>query len=109
MTGNAIAQDVIRRIVARIVEAYRPERVILFGSYARGAPTSDSDVDLLIIKETDRSASERWSEVKKVLRGVAPTVPVSPLVYTPAELRERLALRDFFIEDVLAEGEVLYG
>jgi predicted nucleotidyltransferase len=109
MTGSTHERDAIRRIVGRIVEGYRPERVILFGSYAGGVPAEDSDVDLLIIKETDRPASERWSEVKKLLRGVAPTVPVSPLVYTPAELRERRDLRDFFIEDVLAEGEVLYG
>ena len=109
MTGSATAQEVIRRIVARVVEGYRPEKVILFGSYARGVPTEDSDVDLLIVKETDRPPGERWSEVKRLLRGVAPTVPVSPLVFTPAEIQERLKLRDFFIEDVLKTGEVVYG
>ena len=109
MTGNAIAQETIRRIVARIVERYRPEKVILFGSYATGSPTEDSDVDLLIVKETDRTPAERWSEVKRALRGVAPVVPVSPLVFTPAELEERLKVRDFFIEDVLNTGEVVYG
>ena len=109
MTGSATAQEVIRRIVARIVEGYRPEKVILFGSYVHGAPTADSDVDLLIVKETDAPPEARWSEVKRLLRGVAPTVPVSPLVFTPAELRERLALRDYFIEDVLKTGEVVHG
>ncbi|HUV39265.1 MAG TPA: nucleotidyltransferase domain-containing protein [Planctomycetota bacterium] len=109
MTGGAGAQAVIRRLVARIVEAYRPEKVVLFGSYANGVPTEDSDVDLLIVKDTDRPPGERWSEVKRLLRGIAPTVPVSPLVYTPAELDERLKLRDYFIEDVLRTGEVVYG
>ena len=74
-----------------------------------GVPTEDSDVDLLIVKETDHPPAERWAEVKRLLRGVAPLVPVSPLVLTPAELRERQAIRDFFIEEILAEGEVVYG
>ena len=108
MTGSEAARNTIRNIVQRIVEGYRPEKIILFGSYANGEPDDDSDIDLLVVKETDKRPIDRWVEVKRLLRGIAPTVPVSPFVYTEEELAERIAIKDFFIDDVLKTGEVLY-
>ena len=64
---------------------------------------------LLIIKDTDKRPIERWMEVKRLLRDRNRTVSVSPLVYTSRELEARLALKDFFIQEVLEKGEVLYG
>ena len=109
MTGSQTARDTIRKIVDKIVAEYRPIRIILFGSYAGGTPDDDSDIDLLIIKDTDKRPIDRWLEVKKLLRGLAPALPVAPLVYTEKELAERIAIKDFFIDDVLKTGEVLYG
>ena len=109
MTGSQTARDTIRKIADKIVSEYRPKKIVLFGSYANGKPTEDSDIDLLIVKDTDKRPIDRWLEVKKLLRGLAPALPVSPLVYTEEELAERIAIKDFFIDDVLKTGEVLYG
>ncbi len=100
---------VINRIVDKIIKEYRPEKVILFGSYAYGEPTEDSDIDLLIIKNTDKRPIDRWVEVKRLLRGTADKLPVSPFVYTEKEIEERVSMKDFFIEEILKTGKVLYG
>ena len=109
MTTDTRIRKLIGDIVDRILEGYRPKKVILFGSYAYGEPTEDSDVDLLIIKNTDKKPIDRWVEVKRLLRDISRTVPVSPLVYTEEEIQERLAIKDFFIEEIFEKGDVLYG
>ena len=108
-TWKRDARQVILRMVEKLIEEYKPEKVILFGSYAYGEPTEDSDVDLLIIKNTDKRHIDRWIEVKKLLRDVTRDLPVSPLVYTEKELEERIAIKDFFIQEIFETGEVLYG
>ncbi len=108
MDPNQVRQ-MIEEILKKIVTGYSPRKVILFGSYAYGQPDEESDIDLLIIKDTDNRPIERWIELKRLLRDRNRTVSVSPLVYTPRELEERLALGDFFIREVLEKGETLYG
>ncbi len=71
MTGDEESKKLILEIAKRIAEQYEPKKIILYGSYAYGEPTQDSDVDLLIIKNTDKRPIDRWIEVKKLLRGVA--------------------------------------
>ncbi|GIV15065.1 MAG: hypothetical protein KatS3mg022_0500 [Armatimonadota bacterium] len=100
---------ILNDVVQKLVEGYAPQKVILFGSYARGEAREDSDIDLLIIKDTEKPPLERWQEVKRLLRDRSRLVSVSPLVYTSEEIARRLAIRDFFIEEVLEEGIVLYG
>ena len=102
-------QHLIEDILRKIVAGYSPQKVILFGSYAYGQPDENSDIDLLIIKETRKRPIERWMEVKRLVRDRNRTVSISPLVYTPRELEERLAIKDFFIQEVLEKGKVLYG
>lgn len=99
----------IQEIVDKLVAHYSPQRVILFGSYAYGVPDVNSDLDLLVIKETDERPLDRWMEVKRLLRDRRRPVAVSPLVYTPQELEKRLAVNDFFVQEVLENGQVLYG
>jgi len=100
---------IIAEIVQRVVEGYGPKKVILFGSYAYGEPDDDSDIDLLIIKDTDKRPIERWLEVKRLLRDRSRVVPVSPLVYTEKEIEDRLSMRDFFVQEILERGKLLYG
>ncbi len=88
MSGDEESEKLILEIAKRIADQYEPKKIILFGSYAYGEPTQDSDVDLLIIKNTDKRPIDRWVEVKKLLRGIAPYLPVSPLVYTEEEIAE---------------------
>ena len=109
MTTNPRFKKIIAEITDRILNGYKPKKVILFGSYAYGEPTEDSDVDLLIIKNTDKKPLDRWIEVKKLLRDISRTVPISPLVYTEKEIEHRLAIKDFFIEEIFEKGDILYG
>ncbi|MDI6777095.1 MAG: nucleotidyltransferase domain-containing protein [Syntrophales bacterium] len=102
-------RHMIEEILEKIITEYAPQKIILFGSYAYGYPDEESDVDLLIIKDTEKRPIERWMEIKRLLRDRNRITSVSPLVYTPKELEERLAIGDFFIQEVLGRGEVLYG
>ena len=100
-------QRAIDDITAQLIEKYKPEKVILFGSAARGDSTPDSDVDLLIIKrDTPPYGADRIMEVSSLIER---DVPVDFLVYRPEEFEKRLSLGDPFIELVLKEGKVLYG
>lgn len=105
MNFNSIKKK-LSFIVQQIIKNYRPQKIILFGSLAQNKFTSDSDIDLLIIKSTRRRFIERISDV---LLSCEYDIPIEPLVYTPQEIKERLALGDFFIKDVLERGIVLYG
>lgn len=109
MTNDRSGRETINEIVDRILEGYKPKKVILFGSYAHGEPTEDSDIDLLIIKNTERRPIDRWVEVKRILRDRSRILPVSPLVYTEKEIEQRIAVNDFFIKEIFEKGEVLYG
>ncbi|HUT04930.1 MAG TPA: nucleotidyltransferase domain-containing protein [bacterium] len=109
MIADERLRQAILEIVQRIVEGYEPSKVILFGSYAYGEPDEDSDVDLLIIKDTEKRPIERWLEVKRLVRDHIQVVSVSPLVYTEKEIEDRLSMRDFFVEEILERGELLYG
>lgn len=92
--------------IQRIIEELQPEKIILFGSYAYGNPTPDSDVDLLIIMETDAVSKERSWAVSRLL--LPRTFPVDILVRTPQEIKGSLAKGDFFIREIITEGKVLY-
>jgi predicted nucleotidyltransferase len=98
----------VERIARRLVERYQPQRVILFGSLAYGEPDEDSDIDLLVIKETDELPLERRVRVRQLAADPQRRVPFSPLVLTPAELAHRLALGDAFYEEIVRRGKVLY-
>ncbi len=97
----------IDSITAQIIEKYAPEKIILFGSAARGDFNSDSDADFLIIKkETPLYGSDRIMELSRVIdRNIA----VDLLIYRPSEFEERLKMGDPFLKAVLKEGKVLYG
>lgn len=100
--------QVIVRIVETIGREYKPQKIILFGSYAYGRATKDSDVDLFIIKDTDARMVDRFVEVKRLIYDPQLRIPVSPLVYTPRELEERLDMGDDFVEEIMREGKVVY-
>jgi len=109
MVKDKETRELILRIVDRIKRKYEPEKIILYGSYAYGKPTEDSDIDLFIVKETDKRRVDRFVEVSRLIYERGRRVSISPLVYTPKELEERLSLGDDFVEEVLTKGEVLYA
>jgi predicted nucleotidyltransferase len=101
-------QDVVRGIVEKLVTEYAPQRVILFGSLAYGNPRSDSDIDLLIIKETSERFLDRWVTVRRILSDPHRRVALETFVLTPQELSKRLAIGDHFMLEILEKGKTLY-
>lgn len=93
-------------VVARIVAQLDPDKIVLFGSYAYGAPTPDSDVDLLVILDTDAPRRERTWMVSRLL--IPRPFPVDILVKTPQEIEQALAGHDFFLQEIMRRGKVLY-
>ena len=100
--------EVIIKIAEKIKKEYKPEKIILFGSYAYGKPTRDSDIDMLIIKRTKKKSMDRWFTLKKLCQDPNRGIPFSPLVFTPKELEYRLSLGDHFIKEILEKGKILY-
>jgi predicted nucleotidyltransferase len=99
----------LRRIVHRLVQEYQPQRIILYGSFAKGKQNEDSDIDLLIIKETTETPLEWRIRVRRLVFQPKRKTPFSPLVLTPTELAQRLAMKDPFYCDIIAHGKVLYA
>lgn len=104
-------ESLLRKVVELIRKEYNPDKVILFGSYAYGTPTEESDVDLLIIRNTDKPFHKRWAEVCHIISGTrkGTGIAFSPFVVTPQELQERLQIGDQFFEQIVNKGRVLYA
>jgi len=101
-----ITEDKIRQAAHKITQAVRPEKVILFGSFAYGQPGPDSDVDLLVIMDSEQDARARAAQISEIL--YPRPFPVDIIVRTPQEIAERLALGDCFFQEIMAKGKVLY-
>lgn len=105
---NKPSQPIIKQLTARIVKSYQPEKIILFGSAAVGKIHEDSDLDLVIIKKTQKRFYDRIGEVLRVVRSITPKPPLDVLVYTPLEF-EQMMRESYFIKDEVAKkGRVLY-
>ena len=100
-------EDEIQSIIQQIIEKYHPEKIILFGSAARGDADSGSDADFLIIKQdTPFYGADRIRELNKVIKR---KIPVDFLIYRPGEFKKRIEMGDPFLKSILKEGKVLYG
>lgn len=109
MAATVETRRIIDEMVRRLVDEYQPERIILFGSMAYGEPGEDSDIDLLIIKETSEPPLERRVRVRRLVFDLQDGVPFSPLVLTREELERRLAKGDQFYEEIVSRGRTLYA
>jgi uncharacterized protein len=101
-----VTDEILSKIVRRIVEKFDPEKIILFGSYAYGRPHQDSDVDLFVVMESTLSPAFRGLEICRLIR--PRPFPVDIIVKTPSELSAALASGDYFIKEILTNGRVLY-
>jgi uncharacterized protein len=95
----------LERIVRRIVELFHPERIILFGSQAYGEPHEDSDVDLLILVDTDRRPISVAADIGAALDR---PFPLDIIVRTPAEWRAALDRGNYFASEIEERGRSLY-
>ena len=100
-----VDMDAIEQLADRIAEEFRPERIILFGSYAHGTATSDSDVDLLVILRFEGKGPYKAAEIMNKVR---PRFALDLLVRTPEQIQQRLAWNDFFLREITEKGKVLY-
>lgn len=94
----------IRAFVKKIKEKFSPQKIILFGSYAYGIPKKGSDIDLLIIIESDIHPRELAAIIRSEFKGL---IPMDIVVRTPQQVEERLKLGDFFIRKIIKEGVLL--
>ena len=101
-----VTDTLLAEITRRIVERFQPYQVVLFGSYAYGRPDLESDVDLLVVMDSDESMAQRIRRVMEVAK--VRFLPMDVIVRTPEEMAERLAMGDFFLAEILEKGKVLY-
>ncbi len=100
-----VGMDRIQELRDRIVRDFEPERVILFGSHARGDAGKYSDVDLLVILPFEGKSYRKSAEIRSRVRS---DFSMHLVARTPEEVERRLALGDFFLQEVMEEGKVLY-
>ena len=96
----------INEIVNRIATNYKPEKIILFGSYASGAFTDDSDLDFILVKETNKPRHKRGTEVRRLFYGL--TIPMDFKIYTRDEFLRELSNPYSFLNSAIKESKVLY-
>jgi len=104
--SDAPVSETLPKAVRRIARALRPQKIILFGSYGYGNPDPDSDVDLLVVMKTRASSADRSWAVSRLL--IPRPFPVDILVRTPQEIARALRGGDFFIDEIVSQGQVLY-
>ena len=100
-----VAMSKIQACAREIAEQFQPEKIVLFGSYAYGHPTEDSDIDLLVVMNHSGSAVEQAAMIRASLHS---SFPMDVLVRSPGKVQERLQLGDLFLKTIIEKGEVLY-
>lgn len=103
-----VSQDDIQKMVDLIVERFQPEKVILFGSYARGDAGPDSDVDLLVVKD---AVDRRRRDVAAAMRSALWQIPGAKdvIVCTPGQYDPQRASLGSLIGEAHREGKVLFA
>ena len=103
---SSLSDDVVRDIVRRIVDTAQPEKVILFGSQARGDARPGSDFDVLVIKDSDEPRHRRSIPLYVALADLP--VEVEVMVYTPEEVEEWSEVPQAFVTTAVREGTTIY-
>ena len=104
-TRKRVPMGAIKQVVEQIVEQFHPQKVILFGSHAYGKPHTESDVDILVIMETELSGAQ---QAVKILQAINANFGIDLVVYTPQRLAQRLQWGDSFLLEVVTRGRLLY-
>ena len=102
-----VTEEILAEIVRRLIAALDPEKIILFGSYAYGSPSKNSDVDLLVMMQTSAKPADRYVAVSRAIR--PRPFPLDILVKTPDEIAGDLAKGDRFLEEIVTRGRVLHA
>jgi predicted nucleotidyltransferase len=102
-----LKNDEIQKLVSDIAKGYEPEKIYLFGSYANGNYSNNSDLDLFIIKDTSKRKIERNWEVRKCIRNYPPT-GLDIVVYTPLELEKGMLQVVNIGKEAINSGKLMY-
>jgi len=109
MLNNALKQEITKRITRSI----KPYKIILFGSFACGEFNKNSDVDLLVVLDTDkmlenfREKSQNYLSVSRLLRDIEEEIPLDLLVFTKPEFEKFISLNSLFSKEIIKKGEIL--
>ena len=106
MVVNITSEPLLQIIVQRLLEAGQPQKIILFGSQARGQADRDSDFDLLVIEDSSQSRYRRSISYRHALKDLGISKDI--VVWTPREIADWQNVLNAFITTVLREGVVLY-
>lgn len=101
-----ITQNKITEIIRKITVGYQPKKVLLFGSYATGNANDNSDLDLIIIKDTNTPKNQRGRELRKLLYGCL--VPLDVKIYTTNEFNTEQNVEFSFLKTALKNSKVMY-
>ena len=107
MRKNNKAYQFIKQAAQRIGQKFHPDKVVLFGSYAKGTSTRDSDIDLLVIFSKRGNRSRRYTSVSRELEPMP--LPVDLLIRSTKDIQYRLKIGDSFIKDIINKGKILYA
>ncbi|MBU2447322.1 MAG: nucleotidyltransferase domain-containing protein [Bacteroidetes bacterium] len=105
--NNKVSMKLIREIAKRIAEKFDVEKIILFGSYANGVTDENSDVDLLIVMNTDKRPIEQRYEIYRSLTPIHFALDI--IVRTEDEIKKRIPQGDWFLKEVIESGKILYA
>ena len=100
-----IPRKAINQVVKQIVEKFKPQKIILFGSYAKGNPHPESDVDMLVVMDTQLREVQ---QAIQICQQIEYRFGLDLIVHTPKYLAERMKMGDWFLRDVIKEGKVIY-
>ena len=96
----------VKKIIDQIIKGYRPEKIILFGSFASGKPKENSDVDLVVIKKTKERFTARLLKIAGMIKS---SLGTDILVYTPEEWNAALQEGNYFIKEIARTGKLVYA
>jgi predicted nucleotidyltransferase len=100
-----VEMNKIEDLTSQIVREFSPERIILFGSYAYGRASDDSDVDILVVLPFEGKPVRKAIEIRNKINA---RVPLDLIVRTPEQLAQRLAQNDWFMREIVERGRTLY-
>jgi predicted nucleotidyltransferase len=98
-------KEYIHLLSDQIVARFHPKKIILFGSHAWGQPTTDSDIDLLVVMPHE---GRHTTQAIQIVNGLNTLAPIDLLVRTPEEVQERLEIGDSFLREIVERGKVMY-
>jgi predicted nucleotidyltransferase len=104
--ASLVTREALQAFTAQLVERFAPEKVILFGSMARGEARWDSDADILVVMPYEGRPLAKIREIRKACR---PGFPLDLLIWRPEDLEPRYRWGDPIIREALDHGELLHG